>query len=249
MSCLCSWFSLYHHSLCLSSLAGDYGFVNFIQKPHPCETGFLWSWCAPRPWNWMVCNPSNPCSQQPWASQNSHGLSSHVLNDSGVILSCGASLSLEDGRTATIYGSFLANLTMEIIATGTKGTLRVDDFVIPFQETEASFTTCTKAWFNKPVTAWVNPPSEQTVKTELPQEACMVKEFGTMSFPTPISLPGWLEKSRTRVQSLISFGQALARRHSWWLMLLKSQLIRTINRLIFLLVEKKGLLLWILCDV
>ncbi|KAJ4869085.1 putative oxidoreductase [Raphanus sativus] len=69
---------------------------------------------------------------------------------------------------------------MEITAIGTKGTLRVDDFVIPFQETEASFTTCTKAWFNKPVTAWVNPPSEQTVKTELPQEACMVKEFARL---------------------------------------------------------------------
>ncbi|KAF2594722.1 hypothetical protein F2Q70_00044946 [Brassica cretica] len=64
---------------------------------------------------------------------------------------------------------FIGNLKMELTAIGTKGTLRVDDFVIPFQETEASLTTCTKAWFNKPVTAWVNPPSEQTVKTELPQ--------------------------------------------------------------------------------
>ncbi|CAE6129574.1 unnamed protein product [Arabidopsis arenosa] len=103
-----------------------------------------------------------------------------ILNELGVILSCGASLSWEDGRTATIYGSFLANLTMEITAIGTKGTLRVHDFVIPFQESEASFTTSTKSWFNDSVTAWVNPPSEHTVKTELPQEACMVREFARL---------------------------------------------------------------------
>ncbi|CAN8246749.1 unnamed protein product [Cochlearia groenlandica] len=103
-----------------------------------------------------------------------------VLNDAGVILSCGASLTWEDGRTATISCSFLANLTMEITAVGTKGTLRVHDFIIPFKETEASYTTSTKAWFNEQVTAWVNPPSEQTVKTELPQEACMVREFARL---------------------------------------------------------------------
>lgn len=103
-----------------------------------------------------------------------------VLNEAGVILSCGASLTWEDGRTATIYCSFLANLTMEITAIGTNGTLRVHDFIIPFQETQASFTTSTKAWFNELVTAWVNPPSEHTVKTELPQEACMVREFARL---------------------------------------------------------------------
>ncbi|ESQ28625.1 hypothetical protein EUTSA_v10018750mg [Eutrema salsugineum] len=103
-------------------------------------------------------------------------------NKLGVNLSCGASMTWEeDKRTATIYCSYLANLTMEITAIGTKGTLRVHDFVIPFQETEASFTTCTNAWINKPAaTAWVNPPAEHTVKTELPQEACMVSEFARL---------------------------------------------------------------------
>ncbi|KFK32055.1 hypothetical protein AALP_AA6G194000 [Arabis alpina] len=103
-----------------------------------------------------------------------------VLNDSGVILSCGAALSWEDGRTATIYCSFLAGLAMDLTAIGTKGTLRVHDFILPFKETEASFTTSTKAWFNDLVTAWVDPPSEHTVKTELPQEACMVREFARL---------------------------------------------------------------------
>ncbi|VVB08645.1 unnamed protein product [Arabis nemorensis] len=88
-----------------------------------------------------------------------------VRNESGVILSCGASLSWEDGKTATIYCSFLADLAMDITAIGTKGTLRVHDYILPYKETEASFITSTKAWFNDLVTAWVDPPSEHTVKT------------------------------------------------------------------------------------
>ncbi|KAJ4917830.1 putative oxidoreductase [Raphanus sativus] len=100
-----------------------------------------------------------------------------VLNEAGVILSCGASLSWEDGRTASIYCSFLANVGMEITAVGTKGTLCVQDFVIPFEETQATFTTCLKSGFNDP---WVSRPTEHTVKTEFPQEACMVREFARL---------------------------------------------------------------------
>ncbi|KFK45124.1 hypothetical protein AALP_AA1G347200 [Arabis alpina] len=96
-------------------------------------------------------------------------LSGPVLNDAGIVLSCGALLSWEEGVTATIYCSFLANLTMEITAIGTKGTLRVHDFVIPFQETEASFTTSTGTCVN-----------DHKVMTELPQEACMVIEFARL---------------------------------------------------------------------
>ncbi|CAN6931361.1 unnamed protein product [Brassica oleracea] len=100
-----------------------------------------------------------------------------VLNESGVILSCGASLSWEDGRTASIYCSFLANVGMEITAVGTNGTLCVQDFVIPFEETQATFTTCLKSGFNDP---WVSRPTEHSVKTEIPQEACMVREFARL---------------------------------------------------------------------
>ncbi|WZY96882.1 LOW QUALITY PROTEIN: hypothetical protein YC2023_069211 [Brassica napus] len=100
-----------------------------------------------------------------------------VLNEAGVILSCGASLSWEDGRTASIYCSFLANVGMEITAVGTNGTLCVQDFVIPFEETHATFTTCLKSGFNDP---WVSRPTEHSVKTEIPQEACMVREFARL---------------------------------------------------------------------
>lgn len=94
-----------------------------------------------------------------------------VLNDAGIVLSCGALLEWEEGGvTATIYCSFLANLTTEITATGTKGTLRVHDFVIPFQETESSFTTSSSGACYK----------EHKVANELPQEACMVIEFARL---------------------------------------------------------------------
>ncbi|CAN8303392.1 unnamed protein product [Cochlearia groenlandica] len=103
-----------------------------------------------------------------------------VRNESGVILSCGASMSWEDGRTATLYSSFLANLTMEITAIGTKGTLYVHDFLIPFQETGASFATSTKSWFSDIQTSWDNPPSKHIVKTRIPQEVYMVREFARL---------------------------------------------------------------------
>nr|GEW90990.1 uncharacterized oxidoreductase At4g09670-like [Tanacetum cinerariifolium] len=55
------------------------------------------------------------------------------FNESGVILSCGASLNwTNDKKIVTFSCSFLSNLSMDIIATGTKGTLCVHDFIVPF---------------------------------------------------------------------------------------------------------------------
>lgn len=103
-----------------------------------------------------------------------------VFNESGVILSCGASLRWKDGKVATFHCSFLSHLTMDITAVGTKGTLHVHDFVIPFQEEEASFSMATESWFNDLVTGWVSKPSDHLVTTQLPQEALMVKEFSSL---------------------------------------------------------------------
>lgn len=107
-------------------------------------------------------------------------LRSPVLNEAGVILSCGASLYWEDGKVATFYCSFLSNLTMNLTAIGTKGTLNLRDFVVPFEETKASFSTATESWFNELVTAWAPKPAEHVVTIELPQEACMVSEFSRL---------------------------------------------------------------------
>ncbi|KAI9098502.1 hypothetical protein K1719_025127 [Acacia pycnantha] len=102
------------------------------------------------------------------------------LGDAGVILSCGASLYWEDGKVATFHCSFLGNLTMDITAIGTKGSLHVHDFVIPYQEKEASFFAVSEAGFNDLVTGWTKEPSKHIVTTELPQEALMVREFSRL---------------------------------------------------------------------
>ncbi|XP_060198740.1 uncharacterized oxidoreductase At4g09670-like [Lycium barbarum] len=102
------------------------------------------------------------------------------FNEAGVILSCGASLSWEDGRVATFYCSFLTNLAMDIIASGSKGHFRVHDFVIPFQENVAPFYTEEGSRFGELCTSIHPEPTEQKVGTDLPQEALMVKEFSNL---------------------------------------------------------------------
>ncbi|XP_076935172.1 putative oxidoreductase At4g09670 [Bidens hawaiensis] len=63
-----------------------------------------------------------------------------VYNESGVILSCGASLNWNKYRKlVTFHCSFLSNICMDITTLGTKGNLRVHDFVIPFNEKVGSF--------------------------------------------------------------------------------------------------------------
>ncbi|KAK7271002.1 hypothetical protein RJT34_26573 [Clitoria ternatea] len=102
------------------------------------------------------------------------------LNKAGVIMSCGATLTWEDGKIATFYCSFLSNLAMDIAAVGTKGTLHVHDFIIPYEEKEASFYAASESSFDDLVTKWVSQPSKHVIKTEIPQEALMVSEFARL---------------------------------------------------------------------
>ncbi|XP_011100840.1 uncharacterized oxidoreductase At4g09670-like [Sesamum indicum] len=102
------------------------------------------------------------------------------FNEAGVILSCGASLQFEDGKIATFYCSFLSNLTMEISVLGANGYLRVHDFVIPFQESVGPFYVNANTKFAE-LSIGIEPsPTEHLVKTDLPQEARMVKEFSSL---------------------------------------------------------------------
>ncbi|KAF8404508.1 hypothetical protein HHK36_009393 [Tetracentron sinense] len=103
-----------------------------------------------------------------------------TYNEAGVILACGSSLQWEDGKVATFYCSFLANLTMDITAIGTRGSLHLHDFVIPFEETSASFSLSSESGFTELVTGWVPLPSKHVVTTDLPQEACLVREFASL---------------------------------------------------------------------
>ncbi|MQM15727.1 hypothetical protein Taro_048677 [Colocasia esculenta] len=107
-------------------------------------------------------------------------LRGHITNKAGVILSCGSSLVWEDGKVATFHCSFLSHLTMEVSVIGTRGTLHLSDFVIPFEQNSASFTFASDAWFTELVTGWQPLPSKHVVNTDLPQEARMVVEFSRL---------------------------------------------------------------------
>ncbi|KAL3655212.1 hypothetical protein CASFOL_000998 [Castilleja foliolosa] len=102
------------------------------------------------------------------------------FNKAGVILSCGASLLFPEGELATFYCSFLGNLTMEISVLGANGYMRVHDFVIPFHENTGPFYMNANTKFAE-LSIGIEPsPTEHLVKTELPQEALMIKEFSTL---------------------------------------------------------------------
>ncbi|KAI7744663.1 hypothetical protein M8C21_010976 [Ambrosia artemisiifolia] len=99
-------------------------------------------------------------------------------NESGVILSCGASLNWKtDGKVATFYCSFLSNLCMDIIVLGTKGNIRVHDFVIPFNEKVGSFYAVDNSKWAERALGCAPEPTEFKIATDLPQEALMVQEF------------------------------------------------------------------------
>ncbi|CAA0842048.1 Uncharacterized oxidoreductase [Striga hermonthica] len=102
------------------------------------------------------------------------------FNSSGVIIACGASLQWSDGKTATFHCSFLANLTMDLTVVGTHGTLTLHDFIIPFEENRASFTTAVRSGFTELVTGWDPRPESHEVETGLSQEANMVGEFSRL---------------------------------------------------------------------
>ncbi|KAJ0987394.1 hypothetical protein J5N97_005750 [Dioscorea zingiberensis] len=103
-----------------------------------------------------------------------------VLNEAGVLIACGSSFIWEDGKVATFHCSFLTHLTMELCVMGSKGTLHLSDFVVPFEESSAPFTFASNSGFTELVTGWQPLPSKHIVTTELPQEARMVAEFARL---------------------------------------------------------------------
>ncbi|XP_027358695.1 uncharacterized oxidoreductase At4g09670-like [Abrus precatorius] len=112
--------------------------------------------------------------------KTARALSKPVYNEAGVILACGASLTWEDEKVATFYCSFLSDMAMDISAMGTKGSLRVHDYVIPNQEKEATFSTCSNSHYVELGLGWAPNPIVHAIHTDLPQEALMVKEFAQL---------------------------------------------------------------------
>ncbi|KAJ0987395.1 hypothetical protein J5N97_005751 [Dioscorea zingiberensis] len=101
-------------------------------------------------------------------------------NEAGVLLSCAAALTWDDGRVATFHCSFLTHITMEISVMGSEGVLNLTDFVIPYEESSAPFSFVSNSGFNNGSLGWIVPPEKHVVSTQLPQEALMVQEFSRL---------------------------------------------------------------------
>ncbi|KAK4740896.1 hypothetical protein SAY87_024484 [Trapa incisa] len=103
-----------------------------------------------------------------------------VFNEAGVIMSCGASLQFEGSFVSTFQCSFLSSMTMDMVANGSKGSLRACDFVLPFDEARASYYTSSGAWFLEGLAGWAPSPVEHAVATDRQQVVFMVEEFSSL---------------------------------------------------------------------
>lgn len=103
------------------------------------------------------------------------------LNQAGVILSCGSSLLWEDGMLATFHCSFLCHESMDVNLYGTQGSLHLTDFIIPFEESSASFSFSSGSKFTELHLGWNKKPEKVCVQLQLPQEALMIQEFARLS--------------------------------------------------------------------
>ncbi|KAL5800286.1 hypothetical protein ACOSQ4_033170 [Xanthoceras sorbifolium] len=91
-------------------------------------------------------------------------------NSDGVILSCTASLHYDQPEITTtiIHCSFLSYTCTDLSISASKGSLHLQDFIIPFQEDSAFFNF---------YIGWNVKPEKIVVKCNLPQEALMVQEL------------------------------------------------------------------------
>ncbi|XP_047149245.1 uncharacterized oxidoreductase At4g09670-like [Vigna umbellata] len=106
-----------------------------------------------------------------------------ILNEEGVIISCGSSMHWEDGRSATFHCSFLSHLTFDVTVLGTKGCLRLHDFTLPFEDNlgYATFLEASELdYANIQPGMWCPKPNKHVVETQFSQEDCMVMEFADL---------------------------------------------------------------------
>lgn len=103
-------------------------------------------------------------------------------NSAGAILSCTASFHWDqlDKTVATIHCSYLSHSSMDLAISGSKGTLNVKDFIIPYQEHSASFDFTLGAKFVDLHIGWNVKPEQVPVASDLPQEALMVQELARL---------------------------------------------------------------------
>ncbi|KAL8246791.1 hypothetical protein R6Q59_008007 [Mikania micrantha] len=104
-----------------------------------------------------------------------------IFNSNGVIMSTTVAFHWEqEGTIATFYCSFLSHETMDVAVLGSKGSFHVEDLIIPYEESSASFSFTSGAAFVNMQLGWNMKDKEVQVHNELPQEALMVKEFSRL---------------------------------------------------------------------
>lgn len=104
-------------------------------------------------------------------------------NSAGVILSFTASIQWEplDHTVATIHCSFLSHTSMDLSISASNGTMRCNDYIIPYVENSASFEFTSGAKFAELHVGWSVTPEEVRVVSQLPQEALMVQELSRLA--------------------------------------------------------------------
>ncbi|KAK2421427.1 putative oxidoreductase [Trifolium repens] len=106
-----------------------------------------------------------------------------TFNEDNVIISCGSSLHWEDGKSATFHCSFLSYVTFDVTILGTKGSLRLHDLTLPFEESfgYGTFSESSEIDYGKIEQGrWCPKPNEHVVETEFSQDVWMIKEFADL---------------------------------------------------------------------
>eukprot|EP00897_Mesotaenium_endlicherianum_P007319 jgi/Mesen1/6615/ME000034S06074 len=101
-------------------------------------------------------------------------------NIDGVVISCGASMSWKDGRSAVLNFGFDNHFREVLILGGTKGVVTLEDFVIPLQEDKCSFRIDSKGGLAENATKCTTEFSRHEVQLTLPQEALMLQQFASI---------------------------------------------------------------------
>ncbi|XP_051126648.1 uncharacterized oxidoreductase At4g09670-like [Andrographis paniculata] len=104
-----------------------------------------------------------------------------IKNDAGVILSCRGSMNWgEEGTVATFHCSFVAHATQDLVVCGSKATIHVEDFIIPFDDRRGVFRSTIGAEFLELHVGWSVKGEEVVVGNEMVQEGLMVEELSRL---------------------------------------------------------------------
>lgn len=100
-----------------------------------------------------------------------------IKNNEGVPISVGGTLIFKDGRRGNFRCSFDTALTQHLEICGSKGTILIDDFVIPRSETKAEFVVTRDHRLGELDTWDATVRDTHAVQTHKPQEVIMWEGF------------------------------------------------------------------------